>query len=70
VRNAGTIPEVVLSAWVLPAWARQQRSWPEAVRPTPAVRLMWWAGENLGQDGLFCQGILAPGTVQGAGFSR
>jgi hypothetical protein len=31
---------------------------------------MWWAGENLEQDGLACQSIPASSTVRGAGFSR
>ena len=70
MRNAGTIPGVVVSAWAMPAQARQQRSWLAAVRPTRAVRLVWWAGRNLGQDGLSCRSIPDSGLVQGTGFSR
>ena len=77
MRNAGTIPEVVLSARCAPGtgvasatgtgW---QWRFPAAVRPTRTLRLMWWTGENLGQDRLSCRGFQASGTVQGAGFSR
>ncbi len=31
------------------------------VRPTRAVRLMWWAGEDLGHDERFWRGVPASG---------
>ena len=53
MRNAGTIPGVVLSAW-----PGRQRCWPAAVRPTPTVHLRWLAGENL------WQGVLSRGSFR------
>jgi hypothetical protein len=75
MRNAGTIPEVVLSARsllarALLARAGQQRRWFAAVRPTRTVRLRWLTGEDLRRGVLSYRRFEASGTVNGAGFAR
>jgi hypothetical protein len=65
MRNAGTIPEVVHSA--PPGEVGRLSS---AVRPTPAVRLRWWTGENLVHGVLSCGRFPACGLVRRAGFAR
>jgi hypothetical protein len=54
-----------------PAW--RTRSGPalggagrSTVRPTPTVRLVWWAGEDLGYDGRSWRGVQAFGPVGAA----
>lgn len=66
MRNAGTIPGVVLSAWMV-GRAGQRRRWPAAVRPTPRLHLMWWAGEDPGNDGRLWCDVLAVDLVRQAG---
>ena len=70
MKNAGTIPEAVLSALSLPAQSGQQRRCPAAVRPTRQLRLRWCAGENLTPSVLSCGGSLASGAVWNTGFAR
>ena len=36
------------------------------VRPTPTVRLVWWAGEDLGHDGCSWRGVQAFGPAGAA----
>jgi hypothetical protein len=69
VRNAGTIPGVVLSAWGVLARAGQQGCWPAAVRPTPRLHLMWLAGEDPEHDEPLWRDVLAVDLIRRAGLA-